>query len=41
VLRTWGFNDVNAAPNPGTVYFQLHDPSTGTMTINSGANGLQ
>lgn len=41
ILRTWGFNDVNSKPSSGTVYFQLHDPSTGTTTINTGADGLQ
>ncbi|KAJ5425363.1 Glycoside hydrolase superfamily [Penicillium sp. CMV-2018d] len=41
VLRTWGFNDVNSIPGSGTVYFQHHDQSTGTTTINTGANGLQ
>lgn len=41
VLRVWGFNDVNAIPDPGTVYFQLHDKATGTTTINTGADGLQ
>ncbi|KAJ5159080.1 Glycoside hydrolase superfamily [Penicillium coprophilum] len=41
VLRTWGFNDVNSVPSSGTVYFQLHDKSSGTSTINTGADGLQ
>lgn len=41
VLRTWGFNDVNSVPSSGTVWFQLHDPSTGTNTINTGPDGLQ
>ncbi|KAJ5436933.1 Glycoside hydrolase superfamily [Penicillium cf. griseofulvum] len=41
VLRTWGFNDVNSIPGSGTVYFQHHDQSTGTTTVNTGANGLQ
>lgn len=41
ILRVWGFNDVNAAPAAGTVYFQLHDKATGTTTINTGADGLK
>ncbi|GMF74075.1 unnamed protein product [Aspergillus oryzae] len=41
ILRVWGFNDVNTAPSPGTVYFQLHDKEKGTSTINTGKDGLQ
>lgn len=41
ILRVWGFNDVNAVPASGTVYFQLHDKATGTTTINTGADGLK
>ncbi|KKK19644.1 hypothetical protein P175DRAFT_0492671 [Aspergillus ochraceoroseus IBT 24754] len=39
VLRVWGFNDVNAVPSAGTVYFQLHQ--NGKSTINTGKDGLQ
>ncbi|KAE8353291.1 putative mannan endo-1,4-beta-mannosidase F [Aspergillus coremiiformis] len=41
ILRVWGFNDVNAVPAAGTVYFQLHDKEKGTSTINVGKDGLQ
>ncbi|KAJ5952372.1 uncharacterized protein N7479_010785 [Penicillium vulpinum] len=41
ILRIWGFNDVNQVPEAGTVYFQLHDKTTGTSTINTGTDGLQ
>jgi mannan endo-1,4-beta-mannosidase len=39
ILRVWGFNDVNAVPGAGTVYYQLH--VNGTSTINTGPDGLQ
>ncbi|KAF7116944.1 hypothetical protein CNMCM5793_005574 [Aspergillus hiratsukae] len=39
ILRVWGFNDVNAVPGPGTVYYQFH--VNGTSTINTGPDGLQ
>ncbi|KAL0946904.1 hypothetical protein HGRIS_013066 [Hohenbuehelia grisea] len=38
VVRTWGFNDVEAIPENGT-WFQL--VANGTTTINNGTNGLQ
>ncbi|KAL4898347.1 putative mannan endo-1,4-beta-mannosidase A-2 [Aspergillus ambiguus] len=39
ILRVWGFNDVNAKPAAGTVWYQLH--ANGTSTINTGPDGLQ
>jgi mannan endo-1,4-beta-mannosidase len=39
ILRVWGFNDVNAKPAAGTVWFQLLS-SSGSQ-INTGADGLQ
>jgi len=39
ILRVWGFNDVNAKPGAGTVWFQLLS-SSGSQ-INTGADGLQ
>jgi mannan endo-1,4-beta-mannosidase len=39
ILRVWGFNDVNAVPSSGTVYYHLL--KDGTATINTGADGLQ
>jgi len=39
VVRTWGFNDVQAIPEDGTTWFQLI--GNGTTTINNGTNGLQ
>ncbi|KAF7586040.1 hypothetical protein BBP40_009638 [Aspergillus hancockii] len=41
ILRVWGFNDVNEVPTDGSVYFQVHDKTKGTSTINSGKDGLQ
>jgi mannan endo-1,4-beta-mannosidase len=41
VLRVWGFNDVNAVPTDGSVYFQVHDTEKGTSIINTGKDGLQ
>ena len=40
VLRVWGFNDVNATPGSGTVWFQSLVPGQNPV-INTGANGLQ
>jgi mannan endo-1,4-beta-mannosidase len=39
ILRVWGFNDVNARPGSGTVWYQLLS-SSGSQ-INTGADGLQ
>jgi mannan endo-1,4-beta-mannosidase len=39
ILRVWGFNDVNAKPAPGKVYYQLLQ--NGNATINTGPDGLQ
>ena len=40
VLRVWGFNDVNATPGSGTVWYQSLVPGQSPV-INSGANGLE
>ncbi|KAF1812605.1 putative mannan endo-1,4-beta-mannosidase A [Eremomyces bilateralis CBS 781.70] len=40
ILRIWGFNDVNAIPRSGTVYFQALVPGKPAQ-INTGADGLQ
>ena len=40
ILRVWGFNDVNAAPASGTVWFQSLVPNEKPV-INDGADGLQ
>ncbi|KAF3108941.1 hypothetical protein TWF569_006238 [Orbilia oligospora] len=40
VLRVWGFNDVNALPEPGTVYYQALIPGQEPY-INLGPDGLQ
>ncbi|KAK6540266.1 hypothetical protein TWF694_009079 [Orbilia ellipsospora] len=40
VLRVWGFNDVNAIPAPGTVYYQALVPGSEPY-INLGPDGLQ
>ncbi|KAK4237347.1 glycoside hydrolase superfamily [Achaetomium macrosporum] len=39
ILRVWGFNDVNARPGSGIVWYQLLS-SSGSQ-INTGADGLQ
>ncbi|KAI9681879.1 MAG: hypothetical protein M1822_006956 [Bathelium mastoideum] len=40
ILRVWGFNDVNATPGSGTVYYQSLVPGQPAV-INTGADGLQ
>ena len=40
VLRVWGFNDVNATPSPGTVWYQSLVPGQAPV-VNTGADGLQ
>lgn len=39
IIRVWGFNDVNAIPSDGTVWYQYLSASG--SQINTGANGLQ
>jgi len=38
-VRVWGFGNANA-PSDQTVYYQLLDNTTNTITINEGANGI-
>ena len=40
VLRVWGFNDVNATPSSGTIWYQSLVPGHSPV-INTGADGLQ
>ncbi|KAJ5557948.1 hypothetical protein N7535_009441 [Penicillium sp. DV-2018c] len=39
ILRVWGFNDVNAVPTDGSVYYQLL--KDGVAMVNTGADGLE
>jgi mannan endo-1,4-beta-mannosidase len=38
-VRTWGFNEIDATPYGGEIYYQSW--SNGVPTVNTGATGLQ